>query len=88
MQKIEYQEFKDSNALIGLSNLATQLFLRIDQIIKTYLTPELLSLQYAQMNQATLYYCHQLTIDKIYIAKHVSKIKCNMNFIYLLLNNS
>jgi len=74
MQKIEYQEFKDSNALIGLPNLAAQLFPRIDQMIKTYLTPELLSLQRTQMNQATLYYCHQLTTNEIDIAKHVSKI--------------
>jgi hypothetical protein len=74
MQKIEYLGFKDSNALVGLLNLATQLFPRIDQMIKTYLTPELLSLQHAQMNQATLYYCRQLAINETYIAKHVSKI--------------
>ncbi len=74
MQKIEYLEFKDLNALVGLSNFATQLFSRIDQLIKTYLTPELLSLQRAQMNQATLYYCRQLTINEMHIAKYVSKI--------------
>ncbi|PKY56945.1 hypothetical protein RhiirA4_428615 [Rhizophagus irregularis] len=81
MQKIEYQEFKDSNALVGLPNLATQLFPRIDQMIKTYLTPELLSLQRAQMNQATLYYCRQLAINEIYIAKHQEAGEFGIDFI-------
>ncbi|CAB4405531.1 unnamed protein product [Rhizophagus irregularis] len=70
MQSIEYQEFKDSNALIGFPNLAIQLFSNIDKVIKTYLTLELLSLQHTQMNQATLYYYQQLPLDKLYNVKH------------------
>ena len=72
MRTIEFKEFKDSNALIGLPNLATQLFPGIDLVIKTYLTPELLSLQCTQMNQATLYYCRKLTTDELHAINYVS----------------
>ncbi|CAB4433142.1 unnamed protein product [Rhizophagus irregularis] len=81
MQSIEYQEFKDSNALIGLPNLATQLFPNIDKVIKTYLTPELLSLQHTQMNQATLYYCQQLPLDELYNVKHQEADEFGIDFV-------
>ncbi|RGB31236.1 hypothetical protein C1646_764288 [Rhizophagus diaphanus] len=81
MQSIEYQEFKDSNALIGFPNLATQLFSNIDQVIKTYLTSELLSLQRTQMNQATLYYCKELPLDELYNVKHQEADEFGIDFV-------